>query len=83
MLDFLIELGGEILESLFSWLTGTHRIPKPVRMVIATIPHIGLLILFGILAYQADTLAGRLISGGCCILFLTTWFLLMRKIYRS
>lgn len=82
-MDFLVELCGEVLETIFSWLTGTHRIPKPIRMVIATIPHIGLLILFGILAYQADTLAGKLISGSCCILFLTTWFLLLQKIYRS
>ena len=82
-MDLLAELCSEILEAAFSWLTNSHRIPKPARLLIATIPHIGLMILFGLLSYQADTFAGRLLSGGCCVLFLTTWFLLTRKIYRS
>ena len=83
MIDFLIEFFNTLLEEVFSWLIGNSKIPKAIRYLIASIPHIGLLALFGILAAIHNTLFELLFYGAFFLLFLGTWIYLLWKIAKS
>lgn len=83
MIDFLIELFGEVLETAFSATTGSTEISKPIRFLIAAIPSIALIVLFGILAFNSYTLLEKILLGALSLAFLVAFIVLVWRIAKS
>lgn len=81
-MDFVIEVVGDILEEVLSWLAESKRVPKAIQYVIFSVLHVGLLVFFVVLAFHAEMLWGRLLCGVLSGLSLVSWFFAVRKIKR-
>ena len=77
--EFILELAGEIFEELML----SPRIPKIIRMIMASVIFIPLTATALMLVGSVESIAGKIIIGAVAAVILLLYLALLRKIIRS